>query len=290
MMIQKSVKEMNCGQCFAYILEDNDAFLTTEYKVMQSQKDNVLVKCVKMLFNGNSMLFYMPGNLKPLESLLPYMSEHELVHIMENLLGNILNVRDNGFLSWENLVVDASRIYADKATGSTSLVYIPIAGKTTDQVTFENMIREVLAALLEKCEEGEAVQLRQRLENRILSLEEVIPGIIFDDKRSSNSAAPRKFALVAVNTAARQELLIQKTPCVIGRHPQMTDMAVGFSKAIGRRHCRIDFQDNQYSITDLESKNYTFVNKQRLTPNVAQILRNGDSVRLADVDFRVEIM
>lgn len=290
-LTQKAIKEMDCGQCFAYILEDNDAFLTTEYKVMQSQKDNGLIPCVKMLFNGKTMLFYMPGNLKPLDSLIPYLDEHDQTQIVEDLLGNAIQVRDNGFLSWDNLVVNPSRIYVDKATGKTALVYLPVEKKTElDSVAFENEIRRTLSALLEKWEDGEAAQLRQRLENKMLSLEEVIPDNPPNRGGAVSSAAPSRLVLVARNTADRQELVIPHPPCVIGRHPQMANVAVGFSKAIGRRHCRIDFQNNQYSITDLESKNHTYVNGQRLTPNVSQSLRNGDSVRLADVDFRVEIM
>lgn len=291
MVTQKSIKEMDCGQCFSYILEDNDAFLPTDYKVMQSQKDNVLVNCVKMLFNGKIMLFYMSGSLRSLESLMPYLDEHEQVQVVEDLLGNAIKVRDNGFLAWENLVLSPSRIYVDKTTGRTSLVYLPVADKTAvDSIAFENRVRESLSALLAKWEDGEAAQLRKRLENNMLPLDEIAPGTVYNDRSPDRIAASGRLSLVALNTASREELQISKTPCVIGRHPKMADVAVGFSKAVGRRHCRIDFQNNQYAITDLESKNYTYVNRKRLTPNVPQVLKNGDSVRLADVDFRVEIM
>ena len=38
------ITEMECGSNFAYILNDNSAFLSTEYKVLQSQAKSCFVK------------------------------------------------------------------------------------------------------------------------------------------------------------------------------------------------------------------------------------------------------
>ena len=44
------IKEMECGANFAYVLSDNSAFLSTEYKVLQSQTNSCFVKCMKVQF------------------------------------------------------------------------------------------------------------------------------------------------------------------------------------------------------------------------------------------------
>ena len=58
--------EMECGANFAVILKDNAFFLPTEYKVLQSQKDGCFVKCMRMLYNGKTELYYFAGELKSL--------------------------------------------------------------------------------------------------------------------------------------------------------------------------------------------------------------------------------
>lgn len=46
------IKEIECGSNFSYILNDNSTFLSTEYKVLQSQANSCFVKCMKMMYNG----------------------------------------------------------------------------------------------------------------------------------------------------------------------------------------------------------------------------------------------
>ena len=59
---------------------------------------------------------------------------------------------------------------------------------------------------------------------------------------------------------------------------------------ISRVHCRIDRRDEDYTITDLQSANGTFVNRIKLQPGTPQIIKNGDIIRLANSDFQVSIM
>ena len=51
------ITEEQCGENFAYILEDKTDFLITEYKMMHGQEADFLLKCVKMLYNGNFFRF-----------------------------------------------------------------------------------------------------------------------------------------------------------------------------------------------------------------------------------------
>lgn len=52
------ITEEQCGENFAYILEDKTDFLITEYKMMHGQEADFLLKCVKMLYNGKTELYY----------------------------------------------------------------------------------------------------------------------------------------------------------------------------------------------------------------------------------------
>ncbi|WP_369451299.1 FHA domain-containing protein [Bacteroides stercorirosoris] len=45
---------------------------------------------------------------------------------------------------------------------------------------------------------------------------------------------------------------------------------------------------NQWEITDLNSTNGTFINGNRLSPNIPATFGVGDIVRIANLDFKVE--
>ena len=50
-------------------------------------------------------------------------------------------------------------------------------------------------------------------------------------------------------------------------------------KGVSRRHFKLTLAEGQYVILDLGSTNYTWVNQQRLQPNVPVSLNNGDEIR-----------
>ena len=60
------ITEEQCGENFAYILEDKTDFLITEYKMMHGQEADFLLKCVKMLYNGKTELYYDTKSCLPL--------------------------------------------------------------------------------------------------------------------------------------------------------------------------------------------------------------------------------
>ena len=55
--------------------------------------------------------------------------------------------------------------------------------------------------------------------------------------------------------------------------------------AVSRKHARFFLQDGQCSVADQKSTNRTYVNDCALEPQVAQLLRDGDRIRLANEDF-----
>ena len=137
--------EMECGANFAVILKDNAFFLPTEYKVLQSQKDGCFVKCMRMLYNGKTELYYFAGELKSLSSLLSTIDAERFLTVLCNLLGAIINVQSNGFLTCRNIDASFERIYIDPNTYKVNLVYLPLKENLFDDDTaFENEIRTSL--------------------------------------------------------------------------------------------------------------------------------------------------
>ncbi len=85
--------------------------------------------------------------------------------------------------------------------------------------------------------------------------------------------------------------LTGKTTVLIGRADPVSGVSPdvdltphgGDEGGVSRRHAELSFDGNQWQIKDLNSTNGTALNNQRLTPNVAQPLKNGDQVRVGKV-------
>ena len=58
-------------------------------------------------------------------------------------------------------------------------------------------------------------------------------------------------------------------------------------KGISRRHAALVQYHGMLHIIDLESTNGTFINGNRIRPNVATQVRSGDVLTLGDLDLRI---
>lgn len=284
------------SSCFAYVLNDNSIFLPTEYKVLQGQSGS-FVKCMKMLYNGKIMLYYIPGSAKPLSALLGRIDGDAFIKIVRNLLHDVVEVNNNGFLSCQSIDGDLSRIYVDTANGEVSLIYMPVAKKNyEDFFAFENELRTSLAELLStyanlKTEKTDA--LAQKLTDGMLSLEEIadaLGGAAAVSGGVKESRTGKKCSLIAINAPINQIITVTKDEYFIGKHPDKVDGVISFNRMISRQHCKIIYHEGAYYIIDLNSSNHTYVNKKQLAPHSPCKLENGYVVRLADSDFRVEII
>jgi hypothetical protein len=56
---------------------------------------------------------------------------------------------------------------------------------------------------------------------------------------------------------------------------------------VSRLHASITRDENTIHITDLSSKNFTFINGQRLFPREVRVLRDGDEIRLGRLSLRI---
>lgn len=299
-LIEKNViSEMDCGSNFAYILNDNNIFLSTEYKVLQNQANSCFVKCMKMLYNGKIQLFYHTKSLKPFSTMISSLDPDNLLTIVANVFNDIIDVRHNGFLSCQNIDVSFERIYVDPATYKVSLVYIPISKRIfDDKSSFENEIRTSFVKLISgvsSLSSPKTMQLCADLSNGSLSLEDLFSHIKGTGSLVDNAPLPSDnsgrvdLRLVSMNAPSRIEIIVNKDEFIIGKKAELCDGVIDFNKMISRSHCKIIKSGGQFTITDLQSANGTFVNKVRLQPNHPEVIRNGDIVRLANSDFQVSI-
>lgn len=299
LLAENRITEMPCGTNLSYILNDNSLFLPTEYKVLQSQKDNSFVKCMKMLLNGKIQLYYFSDKFKPLSSLILNIDADRLMTVISNLIAAVISVKNNGFLTIKNIDASFDKIFVDPNTYTVRLVYLPIKEHFfDDDAMFENAIRSMLVKQVTELpylSVQQATKLVSDFQNSLLSMDDLYSEINGkkrlaknNDIRKERGASTGNLKLVAMNASNRVEIVVNKSEFIIGKK-DTNDGVITFNKMISRVHCKITVTNNQYAVTDLQSSNGTYVNRQKLLPNKPYPLKNGDIVRLANSDFQAII-
>lgn len=294
-------EEMQCGANIAYLLDDNSQFLTTEYKVLQSQTGGCFLRSMKMLYNGKIQLYYITDGYKTLSAMNPVTGGDRFPAAVGNLLEAVEEVRNNGFLSVCRLDIRPDRIYMDPSTYRVRLVYLPVACAVhEDSQAFETSLRSGLIRLIDGRQDRTLpglARLSSDLADASLSLKDICVrlrgGMVRRPENEGSAGADRQpdrsMYIVAMNAPARIELKVNKDPYVIGKKVSEVDGAVTFNRMISRRHCMVSRSGNGYTVTDLRSANGTFLNQERLIPEQPYTVRNGDVVRLANTDFQIII-
>ena len=303
MLIENGLlNEITCGNNFAYIVNDNNAFLSTEYKVLQSQAEGSFIKCMKLLYNGKVQLYYLTNGYKSLMSMLPSLDSENFITIVANLFADIIAVKNNGFLSCQNIDVSSEHIFVDPSTYKISLVYLPIGKRLFYDVSaFENELRTSLIKFIQgipSLSSPKTMQLVADLSNGMLTIEGIyskIKGTTVVEKKVSSghidevASMTGSMKLIAMNAPVPFEIAITKNEFTLGKKQELVDGVISFNRMISRSHCKITRQGNQFAIIDLSSTNGTYVNRVRLQPDQPCPIKNGDMVRLANSEFQVSI-
>jgi len=102
--------------------------------------------------------------------------------------------------------------------------------------------------------------------------------------------APTGLRLVIVDSGAEiplpagEEIIVGREDPVSGIYPDV-DLTPhgGEDGGVSRQHARIVLEGGGYFVEDLDSTNFTFVSKQKLTPKVRQQVDDGDEIRFGRV-------
>ncbi len=82
-----------------------------------------------------------------------------------------------------------------------------------------------------------------------------------------------------------------KEHIVLGRFKEIdedkVDLTAFFDRGVSRRHAAIHREGSTFTIMDLESKNGTYLNDERLAPHKSYPLQDGDKLSLGELDIYV---
>lgn len=292
-----------------YVLNDNSDFALTEFKVLKSQSKH-FIKCSKVKYNGKIKFIYFTSVSKSLRNMIPSLDSDTFLTIIANLLNCIIEIKNNGFLDCENLDLSFDKVFVNQNTLEISLIYLPVNNADKDVASFENEFRTEIIKLITSVPAfiGEKMaRVCGYLSNGTLSLNQVYKSICseikgrstsfeldFDrgkDEGDSNKQVIFKqpsLHFYSLNAPVDINFNIDVPEFIIGKNPAQVNGVISFNKAISRVHCKISYQNKSYFITDLGSANGTYVNKSRLAAQHPQKIKSGDTIRLANSDFKIE--
>ena len=98
-------------------------------------------------------------------------------------------------------------------------------------------------------------------------------------------AAPKLACLIGCGDNAQEKIFIDKPSFVIGRIASQSDY-ISFNGAVGKLHAEITNKDGAYYMKDLNSRNGTFINGERIVSNVEHSIQNNDRIAFANSEFK----
>lgn len=134
----------------SYILNRNDMFFLTEYKVLKSHEKSGFVKCSRLMYNGKQKLLYFTADYKSFLSILPSLDIDGFLTIIANIFKNIMEINNIGFLRCQNIDCSFDKIFVDPNTLSVYMIYLPITVDGISNASFnvENDLRTDLIKLI----------------------------------------------------------------------------------------------------------------------------------------------
>lgn len=90
--------------------------------------------------------------------------------------------------------------------------------------------------------------------------------------------------------STEETILVDREEFRIGKDAGKVDYAITDNKAISRKHAEIRKEGASFYISDLNSKNRTYVNETALSAHVERELTDGDLIRLADEEFVFQLL
>ena len=109
--------------------------------------------------------------------------------------------------------------------------------------------------------------------------------------KSEKTDARKNMRLVLVSPPGNFNLEVNKPEFTVGKLRGGVDGLIDFTPTVSRKHCQITHRDGRFYIQDLGSANYTYINNVMLSPMQSPVeIKEGDSVRLAELEFKVQFV
>lgn len=292
--------EKNTGHV-AFQFENKEEVFDLGYKVLNKQHIEEILPCIHVKYNLRDRLLFDTEQFVSLEDSIEELDEEFGQIILYSMFKIFLDVVNTGFIPLEAVQVGLNTIFLDPKNRKSYFIVLPIAkeysiGDTRNwNKRMWDTVNELCSILCSEKEE----QIKKFLSGKgklVDNIRELLPII----KPQSNaiqgvqlSHSPKKqneLQLFHNGKYGQFAFYVQKKEFVIGKRRDSVDGYLAMSEAVSRIHCRIVRKEDKYFVIDMGSLNHTFVNGTLVNAQEEKEIVDGDSLRIADIDFKVCII
>ncbi|BCN32356.1 FHA domain-containing protein [Anaeromicropila herbilytica] len=302
-------------QNLSYIFKNDDLFSQTGYKVLRNCQENGLIPCFKVNYNGKIKLVYDLTSYRPLQIILPLLKPEKFVSIILDLIDNIVNLGENGFIQINKIAFALDKIFINDKD-KIAFVYIPYnesLNSFSNQIYEENVKKIIKEAIVtyKNLSVLELLRLYDDISEKKFTLENIkyyiLEGrynkqnIAFSEvereqpileSNNGNSTINSTVSMIQPNAkligtgmAKTMEIIINKSEMIFGKNKDAVDILISFHPAISRVHCKIIYSNDRYYVCDLGSANGTYINGTKIKSFEAIQIGFDDEIMLANIVF-----
>lgn len=295
------VKEYGSDFNKAFLVKEKYGFSHEELEESEKCMGENGITCNKVMFNGRIKFLYVTEKYRTLTSILNHLEKKDFIKCILQIIQCECKAKMNEKLDERKLLVDKRYIYWDIESELVKMIYLPVTGVDISEENAICNLKVFLKYLIQS-----VTMLDSRTEDDLLSiitnvsatLEQMYESLssMFNKsmelgidsakkEEKSKRSGGNQLILQATDTQTQLTFRILETDFVIGRSEKYSDGVVPDNKMIGRKHCRIRFIQNSYYLEDLDSKNGTFINGNRVIGTMSKAIASNDVIRLANVEF-----
>ena len=278
-------------------------------KMLKQMNNENILDIAQVEMDGSETIVCSTEGLDSIETIKEHLTlgeRHNLVYGLSNLINSF---DENSFLNKEFIVLDADKIYLSPEDGHPKFVVLPMVSNNAgsfgrewlerlykflkDVVLIGDITADRELALLKK--KVESIDGKQELlTNELFDLCRFISSSFneFQNDRSENVSKKDRnieVKLTYEGEYGRFALFIVKNGFVIGSSDSC-DGKILFNNAISKQHGEVYIENGECFYEDLGSVNHSGLNGEVLQAGKRFKIHNGDFLKLADMDLKVEIV
>jgi hypothetical protein len=297
----------------AYTLDDSDHIVFLGLKILKDTYHADLLPVLETRKNGRVRFLFNTERMTPMTGVKDELSLRYSCNIISGLAQVMLMIEEQPFWEKEYLDIDMKHVYIDMANGTPGFVLMPVRSDddyirnewvgsfarlcetlSADRSYSDN---QELALFREKTEElrramkAGNVDLQQEVQLLISYMTEKWAGGAVTEEESEPENDSRKNQRLELHYSGRYGnfgMYVQKSEFVIGKGSGC-DGVISFNNAISRKHLKITLNSRGWFAEDLGSTNHSWLDGQLLVAHKPALLREDDTLRIADMDFQVHI-
>ena len=286
------------GSYISCVLTNDDMFSQVGYRVIKAQNNDLFIKSAKVRHNGKIKLIYAIGGFQSLSELI---SESSILKIWNSLFkvsDGIIQIRNNGFLSCENLLITFDAIFFNSDTMTPHFIYLPLVCGDVESANhdLDIIFRTQLQSVIENNTQisiQDKKEIIEKLCKGIFTMEEIRTiafshaGISHEMPTDMNKKKKNVISLISQDPQVPLHFIINKNYFTIGRRKD-NDGVVDISKQISRFHCSVKLINGKFGIIDENSLYGTELNHKKCVPGRFYELQDGDIIQLPAISFKVQ--